>query len=86
MNYVTGYTQYSTTAAEQSGNYIALDIDATDDSSVTVEFIDSDLTTQADAVTFTDKASMVFRITDVDKQSLKITAHRSEERRVGKEC
>lgn len=69
LKYVTGYTAFSNETAKQSGNYLALDVSATDGATTTVEFLGGD-----GAGTPTDITSdgwVVLRITNKRAQKVK---------------
>lgn len=72
LKYVTGYTGFSGTTAEQSGNYIALHCEAfpTADS-ITVELIGG---TVGHPITLDSDGLIVIRITDTDTQSIEVVA------------
>jgi len=65
--YVTGYTGYSGDPAEQSGNYIAIKVDAPAGATVTGQM-------GSRTVTFDSDMNMVVRLTNKRTQVLKLTA------------
>lgn len=72
LNYVTGYTQFSETEAEQSGNYLALKFTAPSDATTTVQ-----LSGQS-AVTLDSSMNCVLRVTS-NTQTVTVTTTRSGE-------
>lgn len=74
LHYVTGYTGFnSTVAEEQEGNYLALKFAPTPtDAEVTVELVGG--TKGPVKLTYQDDIFRVFRITDKAKQSIKVTS------------
>ena len=66
LHYVTGYTQYSETEAEQSGNYLALKFDVSDGATTTVQL------TGKPAVTLDSNKNCVFRIENKNTQKIKV--------------
>lgn len=66
LHYVTGYTQYSETEAEQSGNYLALKFDVSDGATTTVQL------TGKPVVTLDNNKNCVFRIENKNTQKIKV--------------
>lgn len=78
LHYVTGYTEFSGDEEKQSGNYLAFVVEPVpDDATVTVEFVGAN-TTIGPVELEPDDRSLVFRITDKSKQSIKITTKSGE--------
>ena len=73
LNYVTGYTQYSNTATEQSGNYIALKFNIPSDATATVQLIGVD----AQPVALDSSMKWVKRITD-SNQTIRVVVTGSD--------
>ena len=73
LHYVTGYTQFSETEAEQSGNFIALKFEVSDGSTTTVQL------TGQEAKTLDNNKNCVLRITDKNKQKLKVVTTLGDE-------
>lgn len=72
LKHVTGYTGFSGTAAEQSGNYLALHCEALPEAdSITVELIGG---TVGHPVTLDADGLIVLRITDNETQKIRVTA------------
>lgn len=69
LKYVTGYTGFSGTAAEQSGNYIALKCEATSGASISIEIIGG----YSGPVTLDPDGLWVGKIAN-NQQSIKIVA------------
>ena len=69
LHYVTGYTGFSGLEEEQSGNYLALRFDVSDGATTTVQLIGG---TVKDPVTLDQDKNCVFRITDKNKQKIKV--------------
>lgn len=72
LNYVTGFTGYSDTEAEQSGNFLALKFTAASDAVTTVQY------GTAEAVTLGDDMSKVFRVTS-NADTITVTTTRGSE-------
>jgi len=69
LKLVTGYTGFSSVAAEQSGNYLALHVTPQpEDAVVTVELVGG----KKGAVKLDDDGLIVLRIADTAKQSVKV--------------
>lgn len=79
LHYVTDYTGFSGEPEKQAGNYLALKV-VTDpaDAKVTVEFVGGQ-TTPGPIDLEPDDRSLVFRISDKEAQSIKVTASKGEE-------
>lgn len=69
LHYVTGYTNFSSVADEQSGNYLALKIDADPDTTTTVEIVGG----TKGPVTLDEDMNIVLLIKNKDTQSIKVT-------------
>lgn len=69
LKYVTGYTGFSGTTAEQSGNYVALKCEATDGASISIEIVGG----YSGAVTLDSDGLWVGKIAN-NNQSIKIVA------------
>ena len=70
LKYVTGYTGFSGDVSEQSGNYIALKVEAIADS-ITVELVNGTL---GHPVTLDSDGMIVIRISDKTTQSITVVA------------
>ena len=70
LKYVTGYTGFSGNVAEQSGNYLAIKVEANADS-ITVELINGTL---GHPVTLDSDGMIVIRISDTSTQSITVVA------------
>lgn len=66
LHYVTGFTGYSETEAEQSGNYLALAFDVSDGATTTVQL------TGKEPVTLDSNKNAVLRIENKNTQKLKV--------------
>lgn len=76
LKLVTGYTGFSSVAAEQSGNYLALHVTPQpEDAGVTVELVGG----KKGAVELDDDGLIVLRIADTAKQSVKVTVTNGED-------
>ena len=70
LKFVAGYTGFSSTAAEQSGNYLALRVDTdSEDAEITVELVGG---TKGPVILDEDR-NIVLLIRDKDTQSVKVT-------------
>lgn len=70
LNYVTGYTEFSSEPSEQSGNYMALKFDSDpSDATITVEIVGG---TKGPVALDSDK-NIVLLIRNKDTQSIKVT-------------
>ena len=71
LNYVTGYTDFSSEPTEQSGNYLALKIDTVpNDATTTVEVVGG----TKGPVTLDEDKNIVLLIKNKDTQKIKITS------------
>ena len=70
LKYVTGYTGFSGDVSEQSGNYLAIKVEANADS-ITVELINGTL---GHPVTLDSDGMIVIRISDTSTQSITVVA------------
>lgn len=70
LKYVTGYTGFSGDVSEQSGNYLAIKVEANADS-ITVELINGTL---GHPVTLDSDGMIVIRISDTTTQSITVVA------------
>lgn len=78
LHYVTDYTGFSSTPEEQTGNYLALKVNAApEDAQVTVQFIGAQTTTEPTALAPDDR-TLVFRVSNKDTQSVKIAAENGD--------
>lgn len=76
LKLVTGYTGFSSVAAEQSGNYLALHVTPQpEDAEVTVELVGG----KKGAVELDDDGLIVLKIADTAKQSVKVTLTSGED-------
>ena len=76
LHYITDYTDFSGDPEKNKGNYLALTIGSEPtDAKITVEFKGGQ-TTPDPIVLEPDDRNLVFRITDKDEQSIKITAEK----------
>ena len=69
LKYVTGYTGYSETVEEQSGNFLALKFEVSDGATTTVQLLGGP---NKNPVTLDNEANAVFRITDRNTQRIKV--------------
>ena len=69
LKYVTGYTGYSESADEQSGNFLALKFEVSDGATTTVQLLGGP---NKNPVTLDSEANAVFRITDRNTQRIKV--------------
>ena len=69
LKYVTGYTGFSGDANEQSGNYLALKVAATDGSTTTVELVGG---TVGHPVTLDSDMNIVIRVSNKYTQKVKV--------------
>ena len=75
MKHVTGYTGFSSNTSEQSGNYLALKIEAdSKDAVATVELVGG----TKGPVTLDDDMNIVLLIKNKDTQSIKVTVDNGE--------
>ena len=71
LKYVTGYTQFSGTDAEQSGHYLALKVESSNGATLYVKGSDSQYSAlESDGI-------IVIRVTDKDSQKIEIKASKS---------
>ena len=70
LKYVTGYTGFSGDVSEQSGNYLAIKVEANADT-ITVELINGTL---GHPVTLDSDGMIVIRISDTSTQSITVVA------------
>ncbi len=70
LAYVTDYTGFSGDISLQSGNYLALKFEATEDATVTVQLIGA--TVNPNPVELDSDMNMVLRITDPATQKIKV--------------
>lgn len=70
LKYVTGYTGFSSAAADQKGNYLALKVNAPSDAVVTVEVVGG----TKGPVTLDDDRNIVLLIKNKNTQSVKVVA------------
>lgn len=75
LHYVEDYTEFSSLPDEQSGNYLALKVDAPEDSVITVEVING----SKGPVTLDDDKNIVLLIADEETQSVKVTVKKGTE-------
>ena len=73
LKYVTGYTGFSGDVSEQSGNYLAIKIEAYSGSTITVELVNG---TVGHPVTLDADGMIVLKITNTETQSITIVATR----------
>lgn len=71
LNYITGYTEFSSNPAEQVGHYLAIKCEALVGSTITVELINGTL---GYPVTLDSDGMIVIRITNVGTQSIQVVA------------
>lgn len=69
LKYVTGYTGFSGSVAEQSGNYLVLHCESDEDATITVELIGG----THGPVTLDDDGIIILRIANTS-QKVKVTA------------
>lgn len=69
--YVTDYTGFSSKVEEQSGNYLAIKVEAVAGATITVELINGTL---GHPVTLDSDGMIVLRIADVSTQSIRVVA------------
>ena len=75
LKHVTGYTGFSSNVSEQSGNYLALKVDAnSDDAVISVELVGG---TKGPVVLDEDR-NIVLLIKDKDTQSIKVEVEDSD--------
>ena len=70
LAYTTGYTGFSGNSELQSGNYLALKFEATEDATVTVQLIGALVT--PNPIELDSDMNMVLRITDPANQKIKV--------------
>lgn len=75
LHYVEDYTEFSSLPEQQSGNYLALKVDAPEDSVITVEVVGG----TKGPVTLDDDKNIVLLIADEDRQSVKVTVKKGSE-------
>lgn len=73
LHHVTGFTEYSTVAKEQSGNYLALEFEAESGATTTVELVGSGKA----ATTLDSDMVWIGRITNPDTQTLRVVTKKS---------
>ena len=71
LKYVTDYTGFSSDVEEQSGNYLAIKVEAVEDATITVELINGTL---GHPVTLDDDGMIVIRVSNTETQSIQIVA------------
>lgn len=71
LKYVTGYTEFSGKVEEQSGNYLAIKVDAVAGATITVELING---TVGHPVTLDSDGMIVLKIADTTTQSIEVVA------------
>lgn len=69
LHYVEDYTEFSSLPAQQSGNYLALKVNAPEDSTITVEVVGG----TKGPVTLDDDKNIVLLIADENTQSVRVT-------------
>ena len=69
LHYVEDYTEFSSLPEQQSGNYLALKVNAPEDSTITVEVVGG----TKGPVTLDEDKNIVLLIADEDTQSVKVT-------------
>ena len=74
LHYVTGYTDFSSVVGEQSGNYLALKVDAPEDSTVIVDLVGG----TKGAVELDSDRNIVLKISNKDTQSIEITVEQGD--------
>ncbi len=75
LKYVTGYTGFSGDVSEQSGNYLALHIEADEPDSIVAELVNG----THGPVTLDDDGLLVTRVTNKSTQTIRITATKGTE-------
>lgn len=77
LNYVTGYTGFSSLEEQQSGNYLALKVDVGEETGVTttVEVVGGD----KGPVTLDEDMNIVLLIKDSSTQDVKVTCTKGKE-------
>lgn len=77
LNYVTGYTGFSSETADQEGNYLALKVSTVpkNDVTTTVELVGG----TKGPVTLDADMNIVLRITNKDTQSVKVVATKGKQ-------
>lgn len=75
LHYVEDYTEFSSLPAQQSGNYLALKVNAPEDSTITVEVIGGN----KGPVTLDDDKNIVLLIADEDTQSVQVKVKKGTE-------
>ena len=76
LNYVTDFTEFNVSdASEQSGNYLALEVEVPEGATVTTELING----KKGPVDLTNDKFCVYRITDKDKQQIKFVVSKDED-------
>lgn len=73
LHYVTGFTEYSNSAKEQSGNYLALEFEAESGATTTVELVGSGKA----ATTLDSDMVWIGRITNPDTQTVRVVTKKS---------
>lgn len=77
LNYVTGYTGFSSVTSDQEGNYLALKVSTIPENGVTVTV---ELTGGAKGpVTLDDDRNIVLRISNKDAQRVKVVATKGKQ-------
>ena len=75
LHYVEDYTEFSSLPDQQSGNYLALKVDAPEDSVITVEVVNG----SKGPVTLDNDKNIVLLIADEETQSVKVTVKKGTE-------
>ena len=75
LHYVEDYTEFSSLPEQQSGNYLALKVNAPEDSTITVEVIGG----TKGPVTLDDDKNIVLLIADEDTQSVQVKVKKGTE-------
>lgn len=76
LHYVTGYTEFSSLAEQQEGNYLALKFDFADGATTTVEIVGG----TKGPVTLDGDKNWVGLIANKDSQSIKVVAQKDSTR------
>lgn len=76
LKYVSDYTEFSSVASEQKGNYLALKVDTdSEETTVTVELVGG----TKGPVTLDEDKNIVLLIKNKDTQSIKVTVDNGED-------
>lgn len=75
LHYVTGYTGFSSVSEEQSGNYLALKVDAPEEAIIVVDLIGG----TKGAVELDSDRNIVLKIANKDAQSIEITMEQGDD-------